>query len=212
MTIRILLVGVYFNLLIFPASVLALTITQPEEGEIYHPGDTVQVLAEAGEGEVFVPGVILDAASIDGGLDVLAPYDFEFQIPTNFLGSLRISAAGKTSAGNILKDEIHIQVVLPSSVRLRSILVDSSPVILLLEPEHSRTKTLTVSGRFSDGVEREVTTFPGTTFQSSNEEIVTVDGNGLMQAVGAGDAEITVRNGELKAVRDVIVKQKSRFR
>jgi hypothetical protein len=49
----------------------------------------------------------------------------------------------------------------------------------------------------------------GTTYQSRNEEVVQVDANGVVTAVGVGETTIVVRNGEKEVQSKVVVKPKS---
>ena len=51
-----------------------------------------------------------------------------------------------------------------------------------------------------------ITTAPECTFVSSNEEVVTVDENGNVTAVAAGEANVTAKHGDLTAVCPITVK------
>lgn len=44
------------------------------------------------------------------------------------------------------------------------------------------------------------------THESSNSKVVTVDSEGVVTAVAPGNAEITIRNGDQKAVVEAVVK------
>jgi DNA-binding cell septation regulator SpoVG len=202
-SILILLFMVFVN----PTHSLALTILQPQPNTVFHPGDTVQVLAEPGPDETFVPGVLLDAGEIDGGLDIKAPYDFEFKIPPQYLGVLRITARGKTTDGRILEAEVQILVTLPPSVVLEGIRVRDDQKTLFMRVGSKRP--VDVYGQFSDGIERDVSSpFMGTTYTTSNEKVATVDANGLVTAVGPGTARITIKNGKHELTVEAIVKAK----
>lgn len=50
-----------------------------------------------------------------------------------------------------------------------------------------------------------ITTAPELTFESSNEEVATVDEKGVVTAVASGEANITAKHGELSAVCQVTV-------
>lgn len=50
-----------------------------------------------------------------------------------------------------------------------------------------------------------ITTAPECTFESSNEEVATVDEKGVVTAVASGEANITAKHGELSAVCQVTV-------
>jgi chorismate synthase len=83
--------------------------------------------------------------------------------------------------------------------------------LLFLEPEILKTKEIGVAGVFSDGVRRSIkgSSF-GTTYQSSNQDVVTVDSEGVLHAIGIGKAIITIRNGDQTAKTDIEVRAKAR--
>jgi hypothetical protein len=66
-----------------------------------------------------------------------------------------------------------------------------------------------VIGEFPDGTVRFVSRSAlGTTYQSRNEEVATVDANGAVTAVGIGETTIVVRNGEKETQSKVVVRPK----
>lgn len=69
-------------------------------------------------------------------------------------------------------------------------------------------RKLHVFGRFSDGIERDISVGLGTTYTSSDDKVATTDANGLVTARGAGTAKITVKNGKFDLTVDVVVKAK----
>ena len=65
---------------------------------------------------------------------------------------------------------------------------------------------LPVVGEFTDGVTRRISTLgSGTSLQSSNQKIIKVLADGLLQIVGNGKATITVSNRGKQASLDVVV-------
>jgi hypothetical protein len=73
------------------------------------------------------------------------------------------------------------------------------------------TRNLPVSGRYSNGYELDIhSVSDGTTYTSSDVNIVTVDVDGKLTAHSVGTANITVTNGVFKATTKVIVKSKNR--
>lgn len=61
-----------------------------------------------------------------------------------------------------------------------------------------------MKGVYSDGVNRNITaSASGTTYQSSNEKIVTVSPEGRVTARGLGAAKITVKNGNYSSIVDI---------
>lgn len=90
---------------------------------------------------------------------------------------------------------------------LQSIEVSPNAVSLSLATEDKRSLQLKVVGFFSDGVRENITeSFQETTYQSSNENVVTVDNEGVLHAVSVGNAVITIRNTDKTAQVQVDVK------
>jgi hypothetical protein len=67
-------------------------------------------------------------------------------------------------------------------------------------------RKLYVLGQFSDGVERDVSATFGTTYTSNDEEVATVDSEGLISARGVGTAKIKVENGNFELVVNATVR------
>lgn len=69
-----------------------------------------------------------------------------------------------------------------------------------------KTLVLPVIGQFSDGITRSIRTHSaGTTYQSGNESIITVNEDGVLRLTGNGGTVLTVRNRNLEATIDIIV-------
>ncbi len=70
----------------------------------------------------------------------------------------------------------------------------------------SVTRQLTVTGRRSDGQSSDLTaSSTGTTYQSSNRFVASVDAQGLVTAVANGEATITASNGQLTDTAAIVV-------
>ncbi len=85
----------------------------------------------------------------------------------------------------------------PPPASLRSISV--TPTTFMLE-EVGATRQLVVTGRYSDGSSRDLTDAgTGTTYESSDEDVMTVSAGGVVTAVSEGEATITARNATFSA-------------
>ena len=63
-----------------------------------------------------------------------------------------------------------------------------------------------VIGQFADHLERQLTGgFTGSRYASSDQDVVRVTSDGLVQVMGNGKAVLTVGNGGIEGVLDVIV-------
>ncbi|MBI4697770.1 MAG: Ig-like domain-containing protein [Nitrospirae bacterium] len=199
----------------FASTCWGFTITQPKQGTVFHPGDTVTVKTEIASGEQ-IKAVVFAVSEIGKGIgDLWPPYEYVFTIDPEFVGTAEILAIAKLENGTGIQAKIQITVVLPSNIRLTGIEVDPNPVFLYKmlpnsDPNDVRifeTKQLGVGGMYSDGIERGLTSSAsGTTYTSSDESIVKVDKEGKMTAQGIGKAKITVMNGKFSKTVDVIVK------
>ena len=68
------------------------------------------------------------------------------------------------------------------------------------------TFELPVMGEFSDGVTRAIRRHTtGTTYQSGNERIITVNQDGVLRLVGNGETVLTVKNRDQVATLDILV-------
>lgn len=69
-----------------------------------------------------------------------------------------------------------------------------------------KTLALPVIGRFSDGITRGIRRqTAGTTYQSANEHIITVNQNGVLRLTGNGETALTVKNGNQEATLSILV-------
>jgi hypothetical protein len=185
----------------------ALTITQPQSGAAFHPGDRVMVRAEPAVGETFQAVFIRTLHQPHSTIDVEAPYEFEFTIDPVFTGADTILVSGKLPNGGIVEAEVQILVTLTPSVVLEGIRVDRDQETLFMQVGSKRK--IYVDGTFSDGVVRDVSsTFMGTTYTTSNEKIATVDANGLVTATGPGTAKITIKSGKHELTIEADVESK----
>lgn len=69
-----------------------------------------------------------------------------------------------------------------------------------------KTVELPVIGIFSDGMTRSIRSqSTGTTYQSANENIISVNRNGVLRLVGNGETVLTVKNRNQEATLDILV-------
>ncbi|MGD9851957.1 MAG: hypothetical protein AB7T38_11865 [Nitrospirales bacterium] len=69
-----------------------------------------------------------------------------------------------------------------------------------------KTLALPVIGRFSDGITRAIRRHTaGTTYQSANENIITVNQDGMLRLTGNGETTLTVKNGNQEATLGILV-------
>ena len=166
-----------------------LNITSPEEGEVFSPGDTVTV-------EVTYDGQPKNGIyllSQDGaiGVDDSAPYEFQFQIDEEFIGSMLIVVWAVNEEGGIEEGSVEIRIETDDKPESISI-TPSGPLYI----ERGTEVMLYVEGTYPDGVTRDITSHAaGTSYSSADSSIASVTEDGVITAVSVGETTITVENG-----------------
>ena len=167
----------------------------------------------------FVYGsVVVAQASLVATVDSKPPYGGKLMVPKGAIGTVRLLAVAEVSRGRLgtrtVFDEI-LATVDPGA-KLTSIDFETEKPLRLGRTGQAATygqvdslgKTfeLPVVGIFADGVERPISAgSTGTTYESSNEKVIRVLPDGLLQITGNGKATLTVANRGKKASLDVSV-------
>ncbi len=179
-------------------------IVTPMPGAVYHPGDKVTFRVAAGADET-MRDVFLESLHMSyGDIVTTPPFEINFVIPKEYTGKDMLLADATMVDGRAVKSSVEINVVLPAGVVVKSI--SAAPTFILLKklPPGSdandiriaETESIGVGGMYSDNVERNITaSTDGTTYSSTNEQIVTVNAEGDVTAQGVGFSIITVKNG-----------------
>ena len=141
------------------------------------------------------------------GTDASTPaYGGMLKVPAEALGLMRLLAVGDMTRGRLAGQEDFDE---------RVIQVQSSAELLTIEfgvekpwrlTTIGRIIPLTVIGQFADQLERQLTGgSTGSRYSSSNQEVVRITSDGLVQVMGNGKAVLTVGNGRVEGTLDVIV-------
>jgi len=190
----------------------ALTIASPQEGQVVYQRDRLIIIVKPDAGELWEE-VLLNIYPMSYS-PLTKDYRQEIEIPEDTTGTIDFFIVAYDKSGKEIELKRSLFVKLPPNVVLQSILVDDYKTLFKLptgsSPEEARrieSRQLHVDGRYSDGIERDLTSSTsGTTYTSSDEKIVTVNSEGKMTSQSIGPAKITVRNGNLSAEVDVVVK------
>jgi hypothetical protein len=115
---------------------------------------------------------------------------------------MSVAAIGVDADGNLFAAE-QVNVNVATTATLTALLLAPQPVNLY---GHAPSRNVTVTGIYSDGVERDVTspTF-GTTYSTLNPNIATVDADGQVTSVSVGTTTVTATIGNLSASAGVMV-------
>jgi len=150
-------------------------------------------------GTIVAPAMLTSTAQSD------PPFGGKLKVPPDAIGTMRLLAVGEISRGRLETrstfDEILVKV--QPSAELQSIEFETDRVVTI--DTLGKTLELPVVGLFSDGVTRRLAApSTGTTYRSSDEKVITVYPDGLMQAIGNGKAVVTAGNqgkaGQLNVV------------
>ena len=204
-----------FILTLLYQSSFALNIVSPKEGQIFYAGSHLDVVVKPDVGEKWTK-VILGIFPMTYNTSS-NEYRDTIEIPPDELGTISISVLAADQNGKEIELQRNITSKLPPNVVLKSILLNKDFMLLYMPPAGSSptdyqqfflSKQISVGGLYSDGVERDLTSSSnGTTYASSDQNVVTVDKEGKVTAQGIGTAKIIVRNGKYSAEVDVDVER-----
>ena len=209
----------FICLICFAQMGFALQITSPQEGQVVYQGDRLSVIVKPDLGEMWEE-VLLGIFPMT--YDALTnEYKEEIEIPSDAIGNISFNVLAYNGLNEKIKLTRSLFVEMPPNVVLKSIVAGSSvagglnfislrkmpPDSSAADIERYETEQLSVYGRYSDNINRELTSSAsGTTYSSSNEQVVTVSPEGKVTAKGIGNAKIIVSNEDYSATVDVVVK------
>jgi hypothetical protein len=180
---------------LFFAATLALSgqtlqITSPPDGTVVAPGQVVIVTVAASPASAFQEIIILGGGGI-GSTSMLTapPYQFSVQIPPKIRPRrYTITADGAAvSGGGIASDPITLAVERPDN----PLSLSAEPSIMAFHMAGDQC-SMRIVGTFPDGSLVDVHESTHVTYQSDTPGVATVDAYGLVTAVAAGSANITV--------------------
>ena len=184
--------------------VWALSIISPKEGVEFYAGDQLTIVAKPDPGEEWEK-VIFGVYPMSYNA-ITKEYTYTLTIPRDLSGvidDMYVIAADKS--GNVVKLWRKIIVKIPPDVVLESISIYPEYILLVKlmpddpqeEKEKYEKRQISVDGRYSDNVERDITgSIRGTLYRSSDENVATVNPEGLVTAQSPGTARIIVQNGK----------------
>ena len=163
-------------------------------------------------------GSIVATASMVSTAASEPPYGGRLLVPQDGIGPMRLLAIGEISRGRLggrsVFDELIVQI--EPNASLVSIEFETDKPLRLGRSGQSsdyghvdslgKIFDLPVVGIFSDGVVRSIRSpTTGTSYRSSNEQVIKIHPHGLLQIVGNGRATIDVTNRGKHADLDIIV-------
>ena len=203
-----------------PCQTLAFTITAPAEKSVLTSGQQVTVTVDLGA-ELGIRRVQYywyrhgtepvtaqqASASLVATASATPPFGGVLTVPIEAVGSMRLLAVGEVARGRLASwdefDEILVQV--EPSAELTGIEFEVEKPWRL--DTIGKILETPVVGQFADGVMRRIGGgTAGSTYHSSNDQVITVYPDGLLRVVGNGKATITVTNRGKQGPLEVAVK------
>ena len=191
-----------------PVSADAVEIVSPKDGDIVPIGAEIVIQVQPS------PGDDIDRAYLGQSEEHMKHnsqtgfFEQTIKLRGDSSGPIAIEVWSQNSKGIKSTARVTIHVNLPPVLPLISLRIHAEQRKMVLEGIGEK-QDLQVIGEFSDGTVRFVSrSVFGTTYQSRNEAVARVDGNGEVTAVGVGETTIVVRNGEKETQSKVVVRPK----
>jgi pimeloyl-ACP methyl ester carboxylesterase len=183
----------------FSATDSRVHITSPANGEIFAPGATVPITValtpplSANDIAVDIPNVgRLDGTNFNG-----TTYQASFLIPTDFAGALTL-IPNITDTNNVPIQGVPVTIAVRPTTTASSITLTQHNFRITL-PTANPSESLSLFGTYPNNVIVDFTSSAaGTTYQSTNTNVVQVNSEGIYQIMGPGTAVITAANAGLK--------------
>jgi hypothetical protein len=170
-----------------------LRIVSPAGGTEVFAGDSlsVQVVADGGFVPVSVAAVLGDSFTTSE----TAPFTVTLGVPSEALGATKLVAVASNASDQTLVSNLVVLDVKTRAAIERVNVVNRDPFLFGV----GKLRHLTVTGIFSDGITRDITSpAVGTVYRSSNPAIVAVSSDGTVSSVAPGIATVIVQNGSVQ--------------
>ena len=215
-------------------SVWPFSIIEPKPSSVHQAGQHIPVTLELGnvpgvtkvayywyrEDEDMLQELAEERLALVSTAKHTPPFGGNILVPNEAIGTYRLLAVaeqgGRQSQVELLA--IFDEVLLHIEPRAKLVAIDfqTDKPLRLGRAGQSRvyaqldflgkTLELPVVGEFSDGITRAIRHHTsGTTYQSANEQIITVTKNGVLRLVGNGKTQLMVKNRDQKATLDILV-------
>jgi hypothetical protein len=177
-----------------------MNISEPAPGTSVTPGQALTVTLDPLEG--WIPERVLIYTNT--GHSVLlnsSPWTTTLYVPQDAIGDITLYASAIRGKIEHQAGEVVLQVDLSGAPLLS---ISATPATAYILP-WSMTSSITVMGHYDDGVDRQLTNQPGTTFATTDDTIATVDSNGVITGFILGETRVDVTYGSHATRVTVIV-------
>jgi hypothetical protein len=182
----------------------------------YWYGEQDETLVE--QEDATATGSIIAPVALVGLADHDPAFGGNLLVPTESIGPMRLLAVAEISRGRLETRQVFDEILVQAEPKATLVTIDfetNKPLQLGRTGQSSafghvdslgKVFELPVVGEFSDGVTRRISApATGTTYRSSNPNIIKILPNGMLQIVGNGKTTIDVTNRGKQASLDVEV-------
>ncbi len=191
-----------------PGPAGAVEIVSPKDGEVVPIGSELVIQVQPSPGDDIVRVYLSHSEEAMKYNDQTGFFEQRIKLRGDTLGPVPVEVTGINSKGVTSTAQVMVHVNLPPVLPLISLRIHAEQRKLVLEGIGEK-RALQVIGEFPDGTVRIISkSVFGTTYQGRNDQVVTVDANGVVTAVGVGETTIVVRNGDMETQAKVVVRPK----
>jgi pimeloyl-ACP methyl ester carboxylesterase len=165
-----------------------LSIVSPVSGTSVSSGSSVAFTLAPPPG-VSITRLLLVGPSV--AVSQTGSMQIAFPIPKDAIGNYEIEAVGADAAGNFYTATALLLKVTPTASLTSISVMPSDGIALSLNDR----RQLSVLGRYSDGVVRDITASAGTVYASSVLTVAQISSGGLVTPQGAGNTILSITNG-----------------
>ena len=163
----------------------SLKIVFPTPDESFNPGDTLTVKVASEDSSVEVTCLAPSVFATDDTY----PFELPIIIDKEYIGAMPIMAVSVDKNGKVQFDEIRVKIESPYAP-LSIDVFPQAPVFL----HEGTTSQLYVEAEYPDGIKRNITFLESTNYSSSHPSVALVTKSGVVNALSAGQSEITIEN------------------
>jgi hypothetical protein len=129
-------------------------------------------------------------------------------VPAEALGTMRLLVVGAVARGRLEGYEEFDEVLVTVGTTAELSTIEFAVEKPWRLDQVGKRIVVPAVGQFNDGISRPLTGLNvGSTFQSSDDRVVSVDAAGMLQVMGPGKAQVTVENRGKTGTVDVVVRE-----
>jgi hypothetical protein len=205
---RRMFLGALLGALFLPPPSSAVEIVSPKDGAQIPLGSEVILQVQPSPDDDIVRVYLSGSEESMKYNDTTGYFEQRLKLRGDAFGSIPLEVLSINSKNVVSTAAVNVNVQLPPVLPLISLRIHAEQRRLVLEGIGEK-QNLQVIGEFPDGTVRIISALVfGTKYASKDDKIATVDPNGWVTAVGIGETNIVVRNGETETQARVVVRAK----